>query len=148
MIKYILLFIIVISCTKKIYIPIETIITTKEIIKDTIIHIKIEKEYIQNITSDTVSYVETKFAFSNANYNASKGLLYHNIINKDSIIPIEIRYISREIIKEIPSPYPVEIEKKVEVYKRLHFRWWENLFFYMGIASIIFFAFLIVRKIK
>lgn len=136
------------SCSKKVYVPVEKVVTTTEIIRDTIIQVQIEKESVGNTTSDTTSTVETKYARSTATYHGETGILEHNIENKQDSILVKVVYRDKEVTKEVPTPYPVEVEKKVEVPKRMPLRWWEKIFFYAGMFSIGFRVFLIARKLN
>ena len=48
------------ACSRKIYIPVEKTVTVTETVRDTVVQVQIEKEYVKNITPDTTSTVETK----------------------------------------------------------------------------------------
>lgn len=123
------------SCSRKIYVPVEKTVTVTETVRDTVVQVQIEKEYVKNITPDTTSTVETKYARSTATYHGQSGLLEHDIENKSDSIPVKVVYKDREVITEVPAPYPVEVEKKVPVPTRMPMRWWEKIFFYIGIAA-------------
>lgn len=136
------------ACSRKIYIPVEKTVTVTETVRDTVVQVQIEKEYVKNITPDTTSTVETKYARSTATYHGESGLLEHDIENKQDSIPVKVVYKDKEVIKEIPAPYPVEVEKKVEVPARMPLRWWEKIFFYAGIATVGGGVFWLLRKFK
>lgn len=136
------------ACSRKIYIPVEKTVTVTETVRDTVVQVQIEKEYVKNITPDTTSTVETKYARSTATYHGESGLLEHDIENKQDSIPVKVVYKDKEVIKEIPAPYPVEVEKKVEVPTRMPLRWWEKIFFYTGIATVGGGVFWLLRKFK
>lgn len=136
------------ACSRKIYIPVEKTVTVTETVRDTVVQVQIEKEYVKNITPDTTSTVETKYARSTATYHGESGLLEHDIENKQDSIPVKVVYKDKEVIKEIPAPYPVEVEKKVEVPTRMPLRWWEKTFFYAGIATVGGGVFWLLRKFK
>lgn len=136
------------ACSRKIYIPVEKTVTVTETVRDTVVQVQIEKEYVKNITPDTTSTVETKYARSTATYHGQSGLLEHDIENKQDSIPVKVVYKDKEVIKEIPAPYPVEVEKKVEVPTRMPLRWWEKIFFYTGIATVGGGVFWLLRKFK
>ena len=136
------------ACSRKIYIPVEKTVTVTETVRDTVVQVQIEKEYVKNITPDTTSTVETKYARSTATYHGQSGLLEHDIENKQDSIPVKVVYKDREVIKEIPAPYPVEVEKKVEVPTRMPLRWWEKIFFSAGIATVGGGVFWLLRKFK
>lgn len=136
------------ACSRKIYIPVEKTVTVTETVRDTVVQVQIEKEYVKNITPDTTSTVETKYARSTATYHGESGLLEHDIENKQDSIPVKVVYKDKEVIKEIPAPYPVEVEKKVEVPTRMPLRWWEKIFSYAGIATVGGGVFWLLRKFK
>ena len=50
------------ACSRKIYIPVEKTVTVTETVRDTVVQVQIEKEYVNKITPDTTSTVETKKA--------------------------------------------------------------------------------------
>lgn len=139
---------LVAACGRKIYIPVEKTVTVTETVRDTVVQVQLEKEYMKVITPDTTSTVETKYARSTATYHGQSGLLEHDIENKQDSIPVKVVYKDREVIKEVPAPYPVEVEKKVEVPKRMPLRWWEKIFFYTGIATVGGGIFWLIRKFK
>lgn len=136
------------ACNRKIYIPVEKTVTVTETVRDTVVQVNIKKEYVKKITPDTTSIVETKYARSTATYHGELGLLEHDIENKLDSIPIKIMYKNREVIKKIPTPYSVEVEKKVEVPTRMPLRWWEKIFFYVGILTVGCGVFWLVKKFK
>ena len=43
------------ACSRKIYIPVEKTVTVTETVRDTVVQVQIEKEYVKNITPDTTS---------------------------------------------------------------------------------------------
>lgn len=139
---------ILFSCSKKIYVPVEKIITEKEVVRDTVIHTTIEKEYVKNVTPDTTSTVETKYSISTATYHGDTGILEHDIQNKQDSIPVEVKYIEKEVEKKVPEPYPVEVEKKIEVPTRMPLRWWEQILCYLGVAFIGYVGISIFSKLR
>ena len=126
----------------------EKTVTVTETVRDTVVQVQLEKEYVKVITPDTTSTVETKYARSTATYHGESGLLEHDIENKQDSIPVKVVYKEKEVVKEVPAPYPVEVEKKVEVPKRMPLRWWEKIFFYTGIATVGGGIFWLIRKFK
>ena len=136
------------ACSRKIFIPVEKTVTVTETVRDTVVQVQIEKEYVKSITPDTTSTIETKYACSTATYHGESGLLEHNIENKQDCIPVKVVYKDKEIVKEVPAPYPVEVEKKVEVPTRMPLRWWEKIFFYAGMATVGGGVFWLLRKFK
>lgn len=136
------------ACSRKIFIPVEKTVTVTETVRDTVVQVQIEKEYVKSITPDTTSTIETKYARSTATYHGESGLLEHDIENKQDCIPVKVVYKDKEIVKEVPAPYPVEVEKKVEVPTRMPLRWWEKIFFYAGMATVGGGVFWLLRKFK
>lgn len=64
---------LVASCSRKIYIPVEKTVTVTETVRDTVVQVQLEKEYVKVITPDTTSTVETKYARSTATYHGESG---------------------------------------------------------------------------
>lgn len=87
----------------------------KELIRDTIVKVKIEKEYIEKTTRDTTSVLNTELATSTA--SITKDGLHHTLEQKRAEIPTKIVYKDRikEVVKyeEKEIPVEIEIEKKV-----------------------------------
>lgn len=115
------------SCAKRIYVPIETKITRIDTLYkaswhyDTILNsdtLRIE------IKGDTVRIAETHWR-------------YRGKAKVDTII----RYRDRDVIKEIP----VEVEKVKEVNK-LH--WWQKALMWFGGVSLLFIIWMIYRLCK
>ena len=90
---------LVAACSRKIYIPVEKTVTVTETVRDTVVQVQLEKEYVKVITPDTTSTVETKYARSTATYHGESGLLEHDIENKQDSIPVKVVYKDREVIK-------------------------------------------------
>lgn len=126
---------LLVGCTKTLYVPVETKITVKETVRDTIIDVQLEREYVKQITPDTTSMVETKYARATAIWYGSRGLLEHSIENKKDSIPVHTQYVEREVEIEKPAPYPFYIDKPVDIPVRMPLRWYEKIFMYIGIAA-------------
>lgn len=73
---------LVAACSRKIYIPVEKTVTVTETVRDTVVQVQLEKEYVKVITPDTTSTVETKYARSTATYHGS--LVCSSMISKIS----------------------------------------------------------------
>lgn len=101
---------LLIGCSPVKYIPIETVKTVTEVVRDTSVIYKPIKEFVYIQTKDTVSRLETSFAVSEASY--TNGQLNHRLENKDSI-QVKIEYKDRIIT--VTKEIPVEVVK--EVYK-------------------------------
>ena len=123
------------GCSRK-YIPVETKITVKETVRDTVVIVKTEKEYVRENTQDTASTVETKYAKSTAVWHGNSRMLEHTIENKENGIPVRIQYIDHEVEVKVPAPYPVEVEVPVDRPVRMPLRWWERILQYAGVAAL------------
>lgn len=115
---------------KTVRIPVETTTIVKETIRDTVLQVKIEKEFVMQEVRDTTSTVETKYAKSTATW--CDGTLKHSIENKTDSFPVRIQYVDRTVEVERPAPYPVEVEVPVEQPVRMPLRWWEKILVYLG----------------
>jgi len=119
----------------------------KEIIKDTIIYVEIEKETVKNTitpetsldtssdtlldtSSDTTSFLETKYSVSTA--NIKNGRLNHTLTNKsDDSIGVKVIYKDIVRVDSIITEKEIPIEIKVEVPIR------DNVFWYSIILNVI-----------
>lgn len=81
----------------------------KELVRDTVVQIKIEKEYIEKTTRDTVSVLNTTTATSTARVTDNQ--LYHSLEQKQQEIPTKIVYKDKikEVIKYEKQEIPVEV---------------------------------------
>lgn len=132
------------SCKARIqYVPIETIKTEVEIIRDTIVVYKLDviRDTII-VSNDTISHLQNKYADSWAMW--SMGRLHHSLNIKDVDIPIHIKYIDK--LKEVYVDKPIEVE--VIKYKDKPYTWYEKLLMAMGIFSVAYFGLLIFRRFK
>ena len=114
-ILFLILFILLTSCSTIKYIPVKETeyVTVTETLVDTVIKWAPPIENIVNETKDTTSTVETSLAKSTA--TVSNGTLHHSIENKKDSIKTKIVYkdkiITKTEYKEVPVE--VEVEKKV-----------------------------------
>lgn len=95
--------------------------------------VEIEKEVIKNVTTDTLSTVETKYATSTA--LISKGLLFHSIENKTGniIVPTE-----KEIVYRDSIIYKEKfVEKIKEVNKVTKWQKFKMRFFWLFIGLVV-----------
>ena len=127
------------SCKTK-YVPVETTITKVETIRDTVVNVQLEKEYIHVSVKDTVSFLETKYAESTAAWHGNTSLLEHSIKNKEAPIEIQVQYIDKETIKEVQMPY--EVIKEISVEKDL--TKWQKLRINIGNILLISLSVLVV----
>lgn len=149
MIRILLPLLLLTSCatTKIQQVPItnKTIDTVviKELIRDTIVKVKIEKEYIEKTTRDTVSVLNTTTATSTARVTDNQ--LYHSLEQKQQEIPTKIVY--KDKIKEVVRVVEKEIPVEVIVEKKYIPQWcWYSLIGNIVIALLI--CFRIYRKFR
>ena len=99
------------SCTKTVYVPIETVRTVVKETRDTIIKIRPPNETQTVSTADTVAVAETSLARARA--EVSSGLLTLDIRNKRDSIPAQTKVIS--VYKTDSVAYPVEVPVEIKV---------------------------------
>lgn len=126
----------ILSGCKTVYVPTEKKVTIKETVRDTIVDVQIEREYVKQAVLDTTSTVETKYAKSTAIWHGDSGTMEHTIENKPDSISICIQYVDRKVEVEKPAPYPVEVEKPVDRFVRMPLRWWESILVNCGGAAL------------
>lgn len=124
------------GCSKKVYIPVETKVTVKETVRDTIVDVRLEPEYVKQVVPDTTSTVETKYAISTAVWHGDSGTMEHTISNKPGTVEVPGKVIEREKVVEKPAPYPVYIDKPVDRPVRMPLRWYEKILVYIGLAAL------------
>lgn len=110
------------------------------IIRDTTLMYQPQDSTASNVVADTEkSHLETDLATSDA--WVEEGKLHHNLSNKQDLIPINISiptYISRE------EKYIIRtVTKKVE----RDFKWWEELFMFLGKILVIASAIVLFVKV-
>ncbi|SHJ66180.1 hypothetical protein [Bacteroides stercorirosoris] len=130
-----LMMFILLGC-KTVYIPVEKKVTVKETVRDTIVDVQIEREYVKQAIPDTTSTVETKYAKSTAIWHGDSETLEHIIENKPDSISIRVQFVDREVEVEKPAPYPVEVEVPVDRPIRMPLRWYEHILQYLGMAAL------------
>lgn len=140
----ILTVVILLGCkTRQIPVFIEKTVTDSIYLVDTLVEVKLEPYVVERYTSDTISHLETKYSSSTAKID--KGVLYHNLKQKDTIVKINTKIEYRD--KIIKEPVPYEVEKIVKVEKKLSI--WQRLSITVGnifVILLIFYIFMKVRK--
>lgn len=99
------------SCTKTVYVPVETVHTVVKEERDTIIKIRPPNETQTVTTVDTVAVAETSLARARA--EVSKGSLTLDIRNKRDSIPVQTKVIT--VYKTDSVAYPVEVPVEIKV---------------------------------
>lgn len=103
------------GCTKTVYVPIETKTTeTVEVeVHDTIVEVVTPAERVEVVTEDTSSMLATKYAMSMASVEAGK--LHHSLYQWARVDSISLPLTTIKRARRDSIPYPVEVEKVVEV---------------------------------
>ena len=99
------------SCTKTVYVPVETVRTVVKGERDTIIKIRPPDETQTVTTVDTIAVAETSLACARA--EVSKGLLTLDIRNKRDSIPVQTKVIT--VYRTDSVAYPVEVPVEIKV---------------------------------
>lgn len=99
------------SCTKTVYVPVETVRTVVKETRDTTIKIRSPNETQTVATTDTVAVAETSLARARA--EVSSGLLTLDIRNKRDSIPVQTKVIT--VYKTDSVAYPVEVPVEIKV---------------------------------
>lgn len=129
--------------TKQVPVFIERVVKDSIVIRDTIQQVKLEPYFEEKETSDTLSYLSNKYAYSEARVSNNK--LYHSLGIWDKFIGVTTLKITE--YKTIKEPVPYEVEKIVKVEKKLSI--WQRLSITVGnivVILLIFYIFMKVRK--
>lgn len=132
------------SCTKTVYVPVETVRTVVKETRDTIIKIRPPNETQTVTTADTVAVAETSLARARA--EVSKGSLTLDIRNKRDSIPVQTKVISA--YKTDSVAYPVEVPVEIKVRS---VTWYDKVIRWtcVGVIGLSFFGITIldIRKL-
>lgn len=116
----ILFAILLFGCAPKIvYIPVETIRTIKEVVKDTIVEVRNVPSFDSIRTLDTLSIIDRKTAKTTA--KISRGILTHTLEVKDVPIKVKFQYIQTTIHDTTTKLMPINKadQKKLDGYDKL-----------------------------
>ena len=138
---FVLLFVLFSGCTRRVYVPVERTTTVTEILRDTVVELKLKQVHdtvtIATEGRDTASYLKNGTHFSHVTWKDGK--LGHSLGTLPDASVKDSMQVKHIIIRDsIPYPVPVEVEKKLT--------WWERQKleyggFAMGVA--LFFGFII-----
>lgn len=132
------------SCTKTVYVPVETVHTVVKETRDTMIKIRPPNETQTVTTTDTVAVAETSLARARA--EVSKGSLTLDIRNKRDSIPVQTKVIS--VYKTDSVAYPVEVPVEIKVRS---VTWYDKVIRWIcvGVLGLSFFGITIfdIRKL-
>jgi hypothetical protein len=134
------------SCTKKVYIPLNTVTTITERLVDTVIKVNLQVYRDTITTPDTISHLVNPYCESWA--RVSGGLLRHSLTSSKE--PIDVKVVYKDVVRVDSIPVPVPIEKKVYIEKKLS--QWQSIRMRIGeiaigAVGILLIIWLIKRKI-
>lgn len=129
----VLAFFLFISCrtTKTEYIPVETVKTITETVRDTVVDVKLVPYREEIATPKDSSYLENPYAYSWAWFDGK--LLHHNLGIFDRPTPTKIQYIDRVVEVEVEKPYPVKGDTE---YTNI-LKWWQTMFIGLGVLMLL-----------
>lgn len=120
------------SCTKTVYVPVERVKTVTTTVVDSFVEIVTPPERVTNTTTDTTSVIYTLYATSTA--TVSNGILTHDLkqhARKDSI-KTQTVYIHETDSVPFAVPYPV-VEQYIP-----HWCWWLSVLAFICICVYIY----------
>ena len=119
---------------KTVYVPQVRVVNVETFIHDTIFKAPLEQSHQERVTNDTTSTLSNQYATSTA--TVSDGVLTHTLDTKpDAEVEVPVQYVDRIITKIDSISYPVEVEKIVEVERKLTF--FEQLLMRVGVLALI-----------
>lgn len=128
------------SCTKTVYVPVERVKTVTTTVVDSFVEVVTPPESVTNTTTDTTSVIATRYATSTA--TVSNGVLTHNLTQharKDSVKTQTV------YIHETDSvPYPVDVATTKEVVPQ--WAWWALAVSFLTVSFIITTFLIKIRK--
>lgn len=126
------LLMLLLSCTKTVYVPVERVKTVTTTVVDSFVEIVTPPERVTNTTTDTTSVISTLYATSTA--TVSNGILTHDLkqhARKDSI-KTQTVYIHETDSVPFAVPYPV-VEQYVPIWC-----WWLSVLAFICICVSIY----------
>ena len=130
LIVFTLILCIAASCTKKVYIPLNTVTTITDRLVDTVIKVNLQVYRDTVTTPDTISHLINPYAESWA--QVSGGLLRHSLTSSKT--PIDVKVVYKDIVRVDSVSVPVPVEKEVYVEKKLSK--WQSIRMRIGEISI------------
>jgi len=132
--KYIvLLIILLVGCKSTRYVPINSTITHREEVRDTLYKYKLTPSFQESI-SDDYSFLSNAYANSEAKFE--NGRLYHTLTTPDSVwVFINSFTITKYVDKEIEVP--VKVERELSKWERTK-NDWGGFSFLLNLSLIIF----------
>ena len=136
----VLLTLLLLACTKTVYVPVERKTTTTVEKRDTVTFVKLEKETVEVFAPDTVAVAQTRYAEARA--EVSRGRLRLGLRNKDDSIKVTTRVIYKTVRDSIPYPIEVIKEKKVR-----YVSWFDRMIRWVGGISFLIIVLAVAYKI-
>lgn len=137
--------ILVVSCRTVKPIFVERVVTDSIYYRDTVVKVILEPFNELNITTDTISRLENKYAKTEAKYTNNR--LEHNLVSKDIPIDVKVEYKEKIITKKVPVPFEVEkivkVERKLTWLQRIKLRMGEVLFLLIVCGA----SFFVIKRI-
>jgi hypothetical protein len=96
---------------RTVYVPVESVHTVTQIVRDTVIDVRLDVIHDSVTVRDTASFLENRYATSYALF--SDGLLSHSLNTKSVSIPVHVQFINTTTTDTIQVPYVVEKVVKV-----------------------------------
>lgn len=133
------------GCTRTVYVPVETKTTeTVEVeVHDTIVEVVTPAERVEVVTEDTSSMLATKYAMSMANVEAGK--LHHSLYQWARVDSITLPLTTIKRARRDSIPYPVEVEKVVEVVPA--WSWWSLAIAGVCVAGVTLYIIGNIKKV-
>ena len=126
-----LLLLLVCSCSSPKVVLVEKEVRDSIYFTDTVVQVQLKPVYKVNTTKDTISYLESDYATSEA--KTSNGVLFHNLETKEVDVPVKTKIVYKDREVRVPTPY--EVEKIVKVEKKL--TWWQKKKIQLGEVFIV-----------
>ncbi len=107
MVIFLFAIVVLYSCRTTRYVPVEKVITKREILRDTVVEYRLTPYNDSIAVRDTVSILENAYALSIAAYIA--GVMHHSLKIKESPIKIPLRFTEVRISETVPKINTVEV---------------------------------------
>lgn len=143
---FIVIMLLLLSCTKKIYVPVHSITTITETVRDTVVRVALQLYRDSVTTPDTISHLSNTYCESWA--RVSGGMLLHSLRSSGDSIPVKVQKMERLRVDSITVPYPVDrpvyIEKSLSGWQKARMQIGDIS---MGVLGILI-IFWLIKKIK
>lgn len=143
-VAFVVMFVLFSGCTRRVYIPVEKTTTVTEVLRDTIVEVKLKVVHdtvtIEAEGRDTTSYLENGTHYSHATWRDGK--LGHSLGTLPDAKLLDTLKVKHVIIRDsIPYPVQVEVEKKLTFWQKMKIEYGG---FAMGVAATFAFLFVLL----